>query len=775
MPHRIRNVALSVALYLTLSITANGSRFDHVECLKIGTDAAHATCSIHLAGEVKAEEYLYISEVNDSESLSFEGIKLGSTGKLMGREYYARPFPRVYSLDLIEGVKDPTLVLKASSLYSKDAGIPGKATIEVINKKSSFLKANLGYGTSVVELFVLLGMIVWTTRWFRIRVRDGWSYPEWEFKWFFGCLTALAANQLEIVRFLNSILFQNDQYQLLLKIISIVYCWSLGITLLNARFKDRSSSEGRAKGLGQNVESKMVNLAFLGELFLVTLPQMKNFHIPLTLYFLPMILFLSLFRTEWRRVFKRSELSAIGFHASLHLLALSALTAYGIQHFIPDSPLKFQTVIWVGSLGIIVWRSYQWLQIHVTTDSMSELLRENWLQQPNEYMRLLQFTNEVQEYTDAARVSLIYVQGEDGLVLASSGPEAISNGDESEPRKLGPILKRVCKEQHLLYAPVAEELQKQFQGIRHSSLAIPVLQKEVARLVLCVMANEDDRIPPLDSFFLEAWVNKLSSELLATAHCFVQRKRADTLFEFGTNINRMNIDHFDDWGKFHDQAESKYQWCALLELINPLSSWNGSSRLSSIEKRFQIEFMAQVTAIRDTFSYHLIHDRTDSFQLFAPQVPSSISSLTQFENLVLITMILQKYSRALVLREDFRALGYSSIRITMAPVKIELKSAGLSGPRLYEPSKTNLSQIYQRRNSAQNPEPVLIMEKDLWPAMGIANPPIHLISKILVAQKLENYEIYSILSESIDKKEYRNFEITALDQMKRWMRPRGAA
>ncbi|MGZ3741850.1 MAG: GAF domain-containing protein, partial [Bdellovibrionota bacterium] len=551
---------LSLAIFLFAAPHALGAQFQSFECRRLG---AEALCRIYLTGTVGATDRLFLSRVNDRDTLTFHGHVLGTTGSFVGRDFHAGFFPRVYPLNAIAGETNPVLILHAEGGLMHAPGIPLSAKTKIIDAHYPLWKILGGAALQLLSFAFLALLGVYLLFSMRQRNSDGWVYPRDELRWCLGGLCAYLLLRHEVSELFVPVLWQAGTHLFTQRIALFLALWSASSLLLGGRFSDRSCIERHIARPATKALLSLSHLALVTSLAVIAYYPALSEHSASCLLAVPLVPLLfaqgrAIYETEWRRVTKRSSRTPLLFHVGLLALPLGVLlTALQAWHGGSGDQRAIESAAWV----VVLLAGLRMRALLVAREKGRELAaecRHLLTRHSGATSRLQALCDFMADEWGAARVSVISVEEDTGLVLSSAGPEAIPEAGREEPRRLGPFLRRVCKESHMLYAPVAEELGQDLrsEGLKHSSLAIPLSQEGAVRAVVCMMADEGERIPPADAAQLEMLIETLSLEILSAVGQNVADSRHLHLLEIARTVDALAVENLDHWGLYHPSPEA---------------------------------------------------------------------------------------------------------------------------------------------------------------------------------------------------------------------------
>lgn len=753
----------------------------NVHCERTGTHSAQ--CKIQLDGKIEKSDSLFVSHVNDVDTLHFGEKKLGSTGYLAGRRFYARFLPRVYSLEPIAGVESPLLNMDVESLLGPGAGLPPRAKIKVISSGYPLYKVLGPLALRVVQVGVLFALAVSLLGWSRLRATDGWRYPARETFWFQSGLIFFLLSMTELPRVFVPSLISGDRFFFFQSIFSSIAMWSLAILLLESRFTSRSSIERTFVPNPPNSVRLAIHGAFLTALFLLSFKWGGGYKSSHSLALFVQTLALAIaapgvwLRTEWKRAWKRSSKVSLLHHFSLLWLAICFAYASVRYHWYQISNTPVVEISAYVTLVLAAWRVDRFKRAIQMSREFTEFCRTRLSALTTGEERIRALADLIQDETSAARVSLISVQNGEGLVLASSGPDAIPYENRRDPRPLGPFLKRVCRERHILYAPVAEELGRALidRGLKHSSLAIPVTQGPEVRAVLCVMANEDERIHPFDAAVMELSANSLSLEILSAVAQSLSEERTAQLRSITRIASGLALEHMDSWGRLIAPKGKENRFIVSADCVASTAIGEQASHSPNLEhlhQRYKTELYAIWFALRQSYEFLSKDVRGDDFWAVSPkefQNPA-LKGIGHEKASLLLAHLLEKHARLLSFRDEYRALGLFGARVAVSAVDLRLLALGTLDAQCIDIDSPDMARLQRIRASAQPGEVLVRLDGGGFNEVLKDSDPIriHGARRVETGSKempglLSFPEILSVLSITTERKDLRRLENQALE------------
>jgi hypothetical protein len=757
--------SLALLALLLLPAPARAAGVAGYDCTHNGS---RASCRIRIEGEVQPGDRLFLSRVHDRDTLTYQGRTLGATGSFVGRDFHAGFFPRVYSLDPLAGVRSPVLTLEVEGGLMHAAGIPGSARVKVIDGTYP-LRRILGPAVfQLASFFFLAGLCFYLFAWARRKNGDGWLYPPDELRWFLGGLGVFLLLSHEVSGLLVPLVWSARLHLLSQRMALLVALWSGTILLLGGRFSDRSCIE---RGRTRVPLRSLRRLAHAGLLLplaaLAFVPDLgeRTLSLLLAAPLVPMLLAQARAarNLEWRRVLKRSSLAPLLFH--LALLAFPAGLALTVAR------------TWLGGAGdqrpleIAGWclvllaglRMRSYARAGEKSRELAWECRDLMLDHAGARQRLQVLCDFVADEWGAARVSVISVDTDVGFVLTSAGPEAIPDAGRAEPRRLGPFLRRVCKQAQMLYAPVAEELGQDLrsQGLKHSSLAIPLSQERQVRAVVCMMADEGERIPPGDAGQLELFVETLSLEILSAVGQQVSDNRTSHLLEIARTADALAVENLDHWGHFRESKEAATRVVLGGDSIAAgpfFDQLRKSPVLGRVWAAYRAETRSVWTAVAAAFEF-IPKDNRDDFWVISPRTFRNplLRDLGPERAAVLLASVLERHARSIAAKDGYAVLGYCGVRLAGGAVNLRRSSWHGSAVEI---DSDEFGLLLDLRGRAHPGTILFVGDAPALAAPGEGG--FH--CRFRPWDGIPGRQIFSILWAAADKKEVRKLESQALEK-----------
>ncbi len=748
---------LKIFLFLALfPACVEASTIKDIQCST--PSAGISLCEIQLEGQVLEGEKIFFSQGLDADKLFHNDKLLGSTGFLLNYSYSAPFLPRIYSLQPLHGQHNPRLQLTSYAYFPQATLHPTE--IKLID--TTFPLRRL-YRSLLFQSFAFLSLFAMTI-FLVLRMRrttiDGWMYPLEELRWFFGSTCTFMILGSPWSHLAVPGLWNANLHELCRNISLAISIWALSSLLLGVRFNDRSCVVRGIYRKPSKHYSQLSDVTFVVVLIGIVSPWHLSTHKTLLLQSAPLLLamYASIRSLEWKRALKRSGSSPLCFHFSLMFMAVAASIS-PIIHFMGGSTPLLSLSGWLV-LALGAWRMHRYLLAKRRSHSLVRECRKNLAQFRSGSQRLMALCEFIEDEWGAARVSVISVEGSLGLLLASAGPDAIPINPRVSAKKLGPFLRRVCREGHILYAPVAEELGQdlQDQGLKHSSLALPFHQQDKVRAVLCMMADEGERIPPMDATVLDLMAQELSLEILSATAQHVAEEKCARLLAIARQSDGIAVEHLDEWGHLHYNSQEEGRFLVGAKLEENLSE---SLALRKVQTQFKKEIRAIWHALALEFEF-VPKEIKDDFWVLSPKEfrHPYLRQLGSAKAALFLSMALDRHARALAAKEGYLLLGQPGTKIVAGNVKLQIISYGTQSGGL-DVIPEDLRELEQIRERATNSGPLC---QGNFGSLETDNFQVQLFPLG------SSQEIFSLLAVQADKKEVRKLENKALETAKESLR-----
>jgi hypothetical protein len=649
-------------------------------------------------------------------------------------------------------------------------GIPRSAKVKVIGPDYPLWKI---LGSAFFELLMfglLANLCFYLLLWHRQTNTDGWHYPQDELRWFLAGLSVYLLLRHEVAE-LSVPLFWPAQVHLFAERMALsVVLWSLNILLLHGRFSDRSCIERARIRPPSRAYDRFAHLALLASLSVLAYIRDLNETTATCLLAIQAVpLLVASVRAarhmEWPRVLKRSSLPPLLLYGAMILQPFcAALSSLQALRFGNGSQDLVEAAGWcLILLSGLRMRAYN--QSREKSWQLARDCRELLIRHSEASIRLQALCDFVADEWGAARISVISVEEDVGLVLASAGPDSIPHAQRAEPRRLGPFLRRVCKQDHMLYAPVAEELGQdlQNQGLKHSSLAIPLWQERKVQAVVCMMADEGERIPPGDASQLELLVETLSLEILSAVAQHVAENKTSHLFDIARTADALAVENLDHWGHFHQvkEAENRVMIGGDCVPAGPFfDQLKRSPVLGKIWSAYRTELRMLWTALAAAFEF-IPKDNRDDFWVISPRQFQNplLQELGPERVAILLGAVLERQARSLLAKSCYSVFGYCGVRLASGKVGLQRSSWHGSAVEIHS---DDFSLLLELRHRAL-PGTLLFHGNPKALATGGQNA---FSCRARPWEELGERQIFSILSASADKKEMKRIEGLALEKVR---------
>ncbi len=755
------------------------SQAAHVESMHC-EPAQNATfeCKIRIGGKIVEGEKLFLPTAQDSDQLKFENWVLGETGYLLKYPFAANQFPRVYSLQPLTGKENVDLILTTHSYFPNTSRPPSK--VRVIDPSFSLRKVYLPVLLNILSFLAVCFLSMYLLRRLPRQTIDGWIYPVEDLRIYIGSLIVFYFLSSDWTHAGVPSLWSANFHFFAQKLSVLVGIYCSAILLLSSRFYDRSSTTRLTQRPVTEVSLFVLNFSFLLSALLILPPSTVSWglsFLPLSLgcFFVAWSVGKNL---EWRRILKRSAISPLIFHLSLFLVSGGAILAAPLFLALRVSTEKFYIGLSLISFLAAIARAKRFETAKGRALFLSKECREILTNRVSGLERLQGICEFLEDEFGAARVSILSIHQEKGLLLASAGPDAISLGTQTASKKLGPFLKRVCKEGHLMYAPVAEELEKELQneGMKHSSLAFPFRQGKVIKAVLCMMADEGERIPAIELAVLEIFFQELQLEILSCVSQQVAEERSDRLLALARESNALAVEHLDTWGylQYKEEGEKRFLLGWKLSKSDPLMY---PPLLEKVFREFQKELQMHFECLATSFEFVVKESKQDFWIVSPGNFQSSfLHSLGPSGAAILLGTSMEKVFHSYLAKPCFSVLGNLEYSLVIGEVNIRFQSNRNHQKNSIEVDAEDYQHLVSLRNQSKSSLLFSGMDSEFGLKTESSEPSLtlnlksgdnHSVHCLFVGfTGDQKRKIHQVLSMHSNKKELRKIEIRSQELLR---------
>jgi hypothetical protein len=676
-------------LFLLLPTFVFGAQVSEVHCNNL--KANEWNCRVQIEGEVEENDRLLITGKIDSDHLLFGEQLLGSSGYLLDQPFSGRIFPRVYSLNPIKSQNHPSLTLVVKNLGLQTKAPQLEARIIPPDYPWRKIYGSTALTLLTLPLWLLLMLIAVRSK---KTLSDGWHYPALESQWLVSFSLLVLALEQPWFRVTVPILWSHEAIEFLLLLSTPLLLWCATQVILRSRFRDPSALTYKARIRGPKGWGKWNDLALVTSFFTLFFWPISNLGLMAQAAVAVALSLHSLARFELRKAWRRSDQGGLLLYFSLFFLVLETATRALLEGESSGLPLLSPWLV----LGSELYRRVRNENIRDYAQSLVKEARRKLLPLDSGQDRLLALARLLEEEWGWARVSILSVKDDEAIVLASQGTDAIDMGQWFQPRKLGPLVKRVCRERRRIYAPMAEELNGEFSdsGMKHSSLALPLSRKGSVRVVVCLMAEDNQRIPPWEAQALDMFTKNLSLEILSAVAQDEAELRASRYLSLAREKDGLSVEALNQWGLSGLTGEGEYRQ-AIGSLCWPATSDSALGRRLFHQRSKDLWVLWHAHALAFEFipleqsaGYLALAPRKFSDKQLASLGPEGVASLClqQFSravhqwmlrpgNLVLPRLVWTSHSAPLPLKPRKSGLGVEIQEMELKRFLTELKQEEL--------------------------------------------------------------------------------------------------
>ncbi len=719
-------------------------------------------CRIRIGGKINSGEKLFLPYAQDSDQLKFENWILGETGYLLRYPYSASQFPRVYSLQPLAGKENIDLLLTTNSYFPSSGRPPSK--VRVIDETFSLRKV---YAPILLKTLLFAALIYFSLYLLRRLSRqtiDGWIYPLDELRFCFGSLVLYFLLRSEWTHAGVPSIWTANLHYFSLNLSMAVAVWAAGSLIFHARFFNRSCTDRFISHPLPYSLLQILDASLLISLFLLLPPISVSPEIAVAPVKIAafMLTILATKKLEWRRILKRSAKSPLFFHLCLITFLVGSFVSSAVGLIAPNLS---EGIFYSASVLFFLsnlWRTNRYEQAKVRAKELAHECKVVLSERSTGIARLFGICEFLEDEFGAARVSVLSIHQGKGLLLASAGPDAIPLTQQTQARKLGPFLKRVCREGHMLYAPVAEEMEKDLlqQGMKHSSLAFPFQQNARVEAVLCMMADEGERIPAIEVAVLEFFLKEMELEILSCISQQVAEEKCERLLALARESNALAVDHLDTWGYLNYQDEEEKRFLLGMKIVKPDHVLR-SPVMDRAFKDFHKELAIYWQSIATTFEFVPKETKQDFWVLSPTQFQTPyLQMLGAEKSTMLLAIFLERAVQTIIAKPCFTMLGHCDFQMAFGETHIRFHAQYGTKKKSIEVDAEDLHCLQYARDLSKSE--ILLVGSNIQVDDSLSNE-FRLTITAAAQDQYASKKLSRVLSVGVNKKEFRKLEIKSLE------------
>jgi len=687
------------------------------ECVSSFENQTLGSCRYTFDGSLidPNRDVLFLSEVSDADITFVNSIEVGRTGYVFEQPFYLGFLPRIYSFPKVSSAPFYEVEVQAKSLSWTKPGLPEGSLVVVTDLGTAIQKYLYIVLPRIIGVF-LLGLVFSF-----LFERSSTSVDEWVYSRKFECLTYVGAglfilSMLKIPRVLIPFFLSAFSYYKLHILVEGLAVWALGAYLASSRFKINGLSY-KEFYLPKDSYAIGVLLIFshfaLGANFLVfSLPEITNirdFHAKLIFvqaFVLLALVFFSFVRMYKENIFERLILynkMLFLFTAFISIVLIRDATVYA---FLTNSNRSYYVQHFFGALLFMFFlRQRSILRMSTRSKATADEMRMS-LSNISDGMEQVRFLcDQLAKKWNFARVSLVSVIEDQGLLMASSGPEAFKV--DNKPRELGALLKRVVDSKLQVYEVKGSSLSR--GGLNGdyncSCLFLPIIEKETVKAVLCIKAFSKVEIPPKVALELRLSTHQLTLEIGFAMTEGVLQQRVEQLKSLAISTSGIVFEATDAWGRISENFAEKERVIVTSDgLKTTFLSENClvSPVLWSLYTSYKRDLYSIWFALRQQFEFISKDVRGDDFWSLSPREFRNpfLQKLGQEKVGVILGILLDRYCRMLTFSENYRVLGLSGAHVAVGKALLPIIILGTKDSRCVDIDSPYMSRIQRIRSEA---------------------------------------------------------------------------
>lgn len=289
------------------------------------------------------------------------------------------------------------------------------------------------------------------------------------------------------------------------------------------------------------------------------------------------------------------------------------------------------------------------------------------------------------------------------------------------------------------------------------------MQENRVVAVLCVMAEEDERIPPYDAMMIDYIIETIRLEIVSAVLQSIAEERNERIISVARVTGGLVLEHIDSWGRLHQPKEVSHRSLVAAEICDSermLSEISSNSVLYHAACAYRAELRDIWFSLRAHFEFLSKDIRADDFWAISPAEfkQSALRELGQEAAALLLAYLLEKHARNLAQREDYVALGISGAKVAAGKAKLHFVPLGKQDVFGMDIQLEDLVRMKALRNTSSPGDlrSEFDLEQTKCAALRVRSIPLE-----------KNYSIkgnnFSILHLSVDMKEIRKIEFAAIE------------
>lgn len=709
MPRSVSPLISLLALLVATSASASLS----VRTVSCETkQEGHQTCNVSLEGVVGERDALYIPEIADIDRAYVGDRELGATGYAFGRQFYARFYPRIYSLGNFTGIKDPVVRVESAGIQGDALGIRPGEPITIIDVGRSlplvlghlFRQLAIALGLSGL---VTLGILATRLR-KDTRVLDGALYLGYLLA---TVLISLSMSKLPRV-LMPSILSPRQYYSL------HVLSHSFALLFLSLMLTRQSYEEMRAHSIDSRARfwrnrcSSLAAMTFAFQCWLLAFEPswpIKLIHETGTGLQILVLAFIALRATcgkerlgSWKNNLWSERIDHVIVAVSALIMAYDG-TYYIFRHTVDTKYYFFYCFIAIvlSDFG----RVYERLSIERDSTAIALKVRTSLQSIKSGKEMLQQICAVLLDYADASRASIIAVKDGMALVLVSGGESALS--EKSEPKPVGNILRTVVQTKRPVLVANKRQFESEFntQGLLNSTLMVPIIQSGQVIAVISMMGKPGAQVSPRLFRVLEMATQFLSLEALSAINKTITEEQIEQLTLMTASTSGIVLEYVDPWGRLKKNITPTRR--VIISIDGIRSTYieqiaHGSPMIWELYRAFKQEVYSHWMALKEAFELVSKDVRGDDFWVLTPIAfrDPYLQELGAPKVALVAAVLMEECAREICLKPEYQILQRSGFHASVSSDVIEVLPLGTESSVCRDVHAKNMSKLSRIRSEA---------------------------------------------------------------------------
>ncbi|HCM39120.1 MAG: hypothetical protein A2X97_11610 [Bdellovibrionales bacterium GWA1_52_35] len=671
-------------------------------------------CRIPLSGPVKKGYALLMTDLNDVDETRAEGLLLGRTGMGELITFYASFLPRVYSLDSLAGMHDPTITVEIRSLSAQKAGFSESSTIRIIEASQASWQFVKVIAIRLFAWFGLGAILAFSITFVRNPSRQEMAISGPFTQLFYLGALYFCASMLKIPRMLSPSLLSPLQVYGSHAVFEALALCGLGGMINSLQFR-------HAKRKQEPYTLKILNWAgLLLSLALITAGIVQKnlypFHVAaVALQAVLLMGFGLMFLRAWNLkpllgYIHRSDLlllSSLG--ASILLLAHDAWV-YGFWH---DGGRQYYIQYGIALiLAVGTYRNRTAQEVSLRASRLTTSVRRELSVLTDPELKLSAICSQLQIAFSLSRITIVATADGCGRILCSAGPEALKR--DLDPRPLGALAQYATEQDQEVcyYRPEVMDKTEGRTKFTRSSVILRIIDNNRLAALITTMAPPEQSINPTTAEVLSQCAAQLSLELSSILAEFRLLNQNAQLRSIAACTSGIVLEYLSDWGQLKSLA-------AQTDRAVLTADWQGATGLAELATRSRLaatalhnlkrETYRNWFAIRDILEFLTKDPRGDDLWLLSPREfqDPTLKAWGPVKVAMAHAVLLREYTAQLCASPHYSALGLAGSHIALAWTSLHLDALGTVRGKSIDTHSPQLSRV-QRIRAASEAGSILI-------------------------------------------------------------------